>query len=190
MKNDNQYKKNKTKTKSIIGRIKTEFRTKLQGRSRKEKSAVTALFVLSTNNKQKNEEHNKKKQLLETLENGLNSSTKNQQQEQEQQLQEIQLNKSRELDLNEIRLLYRDFQMPFDKLQNQLHTPPKQELNCIFLRNKLEEPETKYINDRTSISSQFFEESYDDSLSDDLPSSSNEEFSYHTEKSRELEMGI
>ncbi|KAJ3425487.1 hypothetical protein M0812_27931 [Anaeramoeba flamelloides] len=174
--NQNQTKKTKT------DKIKSAFRKKLKGRSRKEKSAVTALFVLSTKNKQKQEEQEKKKtQLLQTLENGLSTEKKKQQQQQQQQQQ--QLKKDSEFDLNHLRSLYTQYNKPVVKSQRQ--ELQRQQLDCEFLRNRLKQTETQATEDTTSTYDQFGEESYDDSLSEDLASSSNEEFSNHTENSQD-----
>ncbi|KAJ6236697.1 hypothetical protein M0813_27442 [Anaeramoeba flamelloides] len=176
--NQNQSKKTKT------DKIKSAFRKKLKGRSRKEKSAVTALFVLSTKNKQKQEEQEKKKtQLLQTLENGLSTEKKQQQKQQQQQQQQQQLKKDSEFDLNHLRSLYTQYNKPVVKSQRQ--ELQRQQLDCEFLRNRLKQTETQATEDTTSTYDQFGEESYDDSLSEDLASSSNEEFSNHTENSQD-----
>ncbi|KAJ6228545.1 hypothetical protein M0813_08581 [Anaeramoeba flamelloides] len=178
-------KQNAKKTKNTkTDKIKSAFRKKLKGRSRKEKSAVTALFVLSTKNKQKQKEQEKKKtQLLQTLENGLNTEKKQQQKQQQQQL-----NKDRELDLNQLRSLYTQYKKPVVKHQKQ--EPQRQQLDCGFLRNRLTQPETQANEDTASPYDQFEDESYDDSLSEDLASSSYEEFSNHTENSQDSETNV
>ncbi|KAJ6246132.1 hypothetical protein M0813_19579 [Anaeramoeba flamelloides] len=211
--------KTKTKIKTKTGKIKMAFRKKLKGRSRKEKSAVTALFVLSTDNKQKKEEQLKKHQLLEKLENGLNSATSteqgdqqyylnlqkqienHEQQEREQRQQQkkkekeegeqgLASNQDEVIDLSHLRSLYTPYSKPTAKKQPPRQEPQKQQLDCGFLRNRLGQQETQITEDTTSTYEQFGEESYDDSLSEDLPSSSNEDFYGYPKNINDLEIDM
>ncbi|KAJ3445254.1 hypothetical protein M0812_11124 [Anaeramoeba flamelloides] len=207
--------KTNTKTKTKTGKIKMAFRKKLKGRSRKEKSAVTALFVLSTDHKQKKEEQLKKQQLLEKLENGLNSATSteqgdqqyylnlqkqiesHEQQEREQRQQQkkkekhgqgLNSNQDEVIDLSNLRSLYTPYSKPTSTKQVQRQEPQKQELDCEFLRNRLGQQQTHITEDTTSTYDQNGEESYDDSLSEDLPSSSNEDFYGYPRNNKDFEI--
>ncbi|KAJ3442013.1 hypothetical protein M0812_14035 [Anaeramoeba flamelloides] len=195
-------KKSKKQTKTKTGKIKRAFRKKLKGRTRKEKSAVTALFVLSTKKKQKkDQQENKKKnlQLLQKLENGLNSSKRTQQQQEQQQEQgqghiqeqgQQQQNNEGEVNVNHLRSLYTQYNKPVANKKTQKHQPQNQELDCDFLTHRMNRQVKNITEDTTSTYDQFGDETYDDSLSEDLPSASNEEFFSFAKKTNEFEIDL
>ncbi|KAJ3450904.1 hypothetical protein M0812_07098 [Anaeramoeba flamelloides] len=182
-----------TKTKTKQGKFKKALRRKLKNRTRKEKSAITALVVLSSNKTQKKNQEtngvNQKKtqdqnQLFSTKAKSAFSQTKepypnliNQQeqdQDQEQEQEKEQKVKEKGIDLNHLRSLYSKYEKPTIIKKNTLE-PSVQQPFSGYKSTILTHVEVPNSEDTTSTNDQLEGQSYDDSFSEDIVSFSDEE---------------
>ncbi|KAJ3423751.1 hypothetical protein M0812_30285 [Anaeramoeba flamelloides] len=184
------------------GKFKKALRKKLRNRSRKEKSAITALIVLSSNKskqpdqrrdnknpKTKQEQKQKQKQ-KQGLGLGLRQE---QEQEQEQENKTIQMkneflsnkrpnsdsfptfeDKKQEVDLDGLRSLYSKYEKPKINKKNT-HEPSAQQPFGGYKSTILTHLEVPISEDTTSTYDQLEGQSYDDSFSEDIVSFSDEE---------------
>ncbi|KAJ3424904.1 hypothetical protein M0812_27332 [Anaeramoeba flamelloides] len=187
--------KTKTNTKAKQGKFKQALRRKLKNRTRKEKSAITALIVLSSNKTQKeNQDTNSKNQkktqdqsqeqnrpintkrinvFPQTKEPYPNLTTvqgqgQGQEQEQEQKVKE------QDIDLNRLRSLYIKYEKP-TIIKKNTHEPSVQQPFSGYKSTILTHVEMPISEDTTSTNDQLEGQSYDDSFSEDVVSFSDEE---------------